>query len=87
MTIFYSSLFKKQVRRLSPKLKRSLAERLRLFAENPYHSLLENHALRGERLGYRSINITGDWRVIYEPVSETNARLIEVGTHHDLYGT
>ena len=87
MSITYSSGFKKQVRRLPLRIKQALAERLRLFAGTPFHPLLDNHPLKGGRRGYRSINITGDWRVIYEPVGSDIARLIEVGTHHDLYGT
>ncbi|OGG48397.1 hypothetical protein A3G63_02525 [Candidatus Kaiserbacteria bacterium RIFCSPLOWO2_12_FULL_52_8] len=87
MIIVYASSFKKQIRHLPPGIKRALSERLRLFVDMPYHPLLDNHVLKGDRRGYRSINITGDWRVIYEYVDATNVRLIEIGTHHDLYGT
>ena len=87
MTISYSSGFKKTIRRLPPKIKQALAERLRLFAEMPHHPLLNNHPLTGSWRGYRSINITGDWRIIYEPVSSNVVRLMEVGTHQSLYGT
>lgn len=87
MIIFHASGFKKRVRRLPFKIKKSLAERLRLFAETPYHPLLDNHTLKGIWRGYRSINITGDWRVVYEPVGTNVARLMEVDTHHNLYGT
>lgn len=34
---------------------------------------------------YRSINITGDYRAIYE-VKDGIAYFISVGTHHELYG-
>ncbi len=77
----------RQVKRMPAPLYRKLRERLTLFMDDPSHILLDNHTLGGARRGYRSINITGDWRLIYEPVSDTIARLVEVGTHHDLYGS
>ena len=68
-------------------LYKKLQEHVSLFAEKPFHHLLDNHSLSGSWRGYRSINITGDWRVIYEPIGTDIARLMEVGTHHNLYGT
>lgn len=87
MTILSTSGFKKRIPRLPFKIKRALTERLRLFATTPHHPLLDNHSLSGSWRGYRSINITGDWRVIYEPIGTDIARLVEVDTHHNLYGT
>jgi len=61
-------------------------ERLRLFATDPFHPLLNDHSLRGEYQNQRSINITGDVRIIYEMVSQDVAKLIDIGTHSELYG-
>lgn len=41
-------------------------ERILLFAKNPFHEILRNHSLSGEYNGCRSINITGDYRIIFE---------------------
>ena len=87
MIVYLASGFKKRIRRLPPKIKQAIIERLRLFASTPYHTLLDNHSLSGSWRGYRSINITGDWRIIYEPIGADRARLMEVDTHHNLYGT
>lgn len=87
MIIFHASGFKRRIRRLPIKIKQALTERLRVFAETPRHPLLDNHPLGGNWRGYRSINITGDWRVIYEPIGMDIARLMEIDTHHNLYGT
>lgn len=68
-------------------LYQKLQDRLTLFTKQPLHPILDNHPLSGSWRGYRSISITGDWRVIYEPIGTDVARLMEVGTHHNLYGT
>lgn len=61
-------------------------ERLRLFVDEPFHPLLNDHSLRGEHQNQRSINVTGDVRIIYEMVSKDVAKLIDIGTHGELYG-
>ncbi len=86
MVIFQSSRFNKKVRKLSPKIYRALSERTALFTADPHNSLLDNHALRGEWEGYRSFNVTGDWRVIFEEVGADTVLLTDVDTHHNLYG-
>jgi len=86
MRIVESSKFSKKVSRLTFELQRAYKERLLLFASNPYHPLLNNHKLTGDRKEQRSINITGDWRVIFEEYEENTVRLIDIDTHHNLYG-
>ena len=78
--------FGKGVEKLDPKIKRKLAERLRLFASEPFHPLLDNHALTGEYEGVRSINITGDFRAIYLPTGLDVTLFMYIGTHSQLYG-
>ncbi len=78
--------FLKKAEKLAPKIQRAFKDRIRLFGENPHHPLLDNHQLTGDRKHQRSINITGDWRVIFEMYDENIARLIDIDTHHNLYG-
>lgn len=82
--IDYSKKFDKQFRKAPLEIKIAFRERFELFLQNPYHSLLNNHALVGFFSNYRSINITGDWRAIY---SETREEVIFklLGTHSQLY--
>jgi addiction module RelE/StbE family toxin len=47
--------------------------------------LLHNHKLNGERRHQRSINITGDYRLIFEVVDKNTVRLIDIDTHANLY--
>ena len=86
MKIVESSKFTKKVAKLTSDLRRAYGERIVLFASNPYHPLLNNHKLSGDRKHQRSINITGDWRVIFEEYDENTVRLIDIDTHNNLYG-
>jgi addiction module RelE/StbE family toxin len=87
MDVIRHPKFNKKLKRIPAPVKRALVLRLRLFRENRFHPLLHDHALTGDREGYRSINITGDWRLIYEPIQTNVVRLMDIDTHHNLYGT
>ncbi len=52
---------------------------------DPFHPLLNNHPLAGRWTGYRSINITGDYRAIYELIEEDLAYFVTIDTHSNLY--
>ncbi len=71
----------------APKIvKEHFKERRNLFLINPFHPLLNNHSLTGQYVGCRSINITGDWRVIYHAQSGDTIVFLKIGTHSQLYG-
>jgi len=61
-------------------------QRLRLFQTNQYLPLLNNHGLTGKWRGFRSINITGDWRAIFVVVDRKRITFVAFGTHSQLYG-
>ena len=85
----YSKTFDKQLRKSPLKIKIAFRKRLKLFLENAFHPLLNNHPLSGKLSGYRSINITGDWRAIYSSVNNAKGEITVVfemiGTHSQLY--
>lgn len=88
MDVLYGKQFLKQYDKAGEKIQSAFKARLKLFLENPHHSLLHNHALTGRYMGFRSINITGDWRAIY--AVDENGYGIRVtfklfGTHSQLY--
>jgi addiction module RelE/StbE family toxin len=60
-------------------------ERLFLFTQDTYHPLLRNHSLGGEWAGCRSINITGDFRAVFEYVASEHCEFVAIGTHSELY--
>ena len=77
--------FKKQYKRLSESQKNKFKQRRNLFLSDEFDPILNNHALKGKYLGYRSINITGDLRVLYK--KEGNMMIFTViDTHSNLYG-
>ena len=86
MRAIFHKKFRRHYERLQQGEKRSTEERIHLFYENPFHPLLENHALHGVWQGRRSINITGDLRAIYEEVNSDTAHFVALGTHPELYG-
>ena len=77
--------FKKDFKKLPSPVRQKLFERLNTFVTSPFSPVLNNHALSGVYRGYRSINITGDYRVIFDPLDENTLRLMRVGTHPQLY--
>ena len=66
-------------------VRKKFYERIYLFLQNPHHPLLNNHALGGEWARHRSINITGDVRVVYREVTQSHIELVAIGSHSELY--
>jgi addiction module RelE/StbE family toxin len=84
----YSKNFLKQLKKSPIKIQQTFRDRLVIFIENPINHLLNNHALTGKYTGCRSINITGDWRAIYQDFSKKNTKIyyfVTIGTHNQLY--
>lgn len=77
--------FRKQFNKLTESQKRKFRDRRDIFLRDEFHPVLNNHALKGEYQGYRSINIGGDLRAIYRKNSE-NILFMAIGSHSQLYG-
>ena len=85
MEILFHRGLKKSYKKLRAAERKRFDERLRIFCNNPDHPILHNHALSGAYRGYRSINIGGDLRALYEPAGKKTAFFITIGTHSELY--
>lgn len=85
MNIDLSHRFIKQFKKAPKEIQRAFQERSFLFQKNPSHPFLHNHALHGNYEGKRSINVTGDWRAIYQEYSSHRVMFIFLGTHSQLY--
>lgn len=87
--IDYSKKFDKHLRSAPLNIKLAFRNRLILFLEDQFHPQLNNHGLVGRLSGYRSINISGDWRAIYSSSKNDNGNIIitfeMLGTHSQLY--
>ncbi len=85
MEIILHKKFKKKFKKLSPKIKRNYYERVELFLKESFHPLLDNHSVEYVYPNWRSINITGDYRVLFEPKSDNLVMFMKIGTHSELY--
>lgn len=78
--------FERQYKKLPHDVQRKVGERLDLLVFNERYPLLNDHKLSPPYEGYRSINITGDYRLVYKKIGADTYYLRAVGTHHQLYG-
>jgi addiction module RelE/StbE family toxin len=88
MKISFSTAFQKQFGKLDKKIQDAFKERLILFKEEKFHFLLKNHRLNGFYKDKRNINITSDYRAIFEEIEETtefHILFIAIETHSQLY--
>lgn len=87
MRLQFAKQFEKDLKKLSKKQRLVVNDRIRLFTADQFHPLLNNHALRGSYQGYRSINVSGDLRMIYYTTTAGDVVFIfvRVGTHSELY--
>ncbi len=88
MKIEYSKRFIKDFRNSPKYIRNKFKLCLEIFIEDKNNRLLNNHPLVGRLSSYRSINITGDWRAIFEELNdniEITAYFIAIGTHSQLY--
>ena len=84
-----SPLFFEKLKKVYVRIRRSFEEKIAVFEKNPFDPRLNNHALKEPYEGLRSIDITNDYRAVYEEVpsgNETVAYFSLLGTHKELYG-
>ena len=85
MFFYRSSEFKKRFKASPVKLQNKIAERLNLLLLDEFLPILNNHELHGEYSNCRSINISGDIRLVYKKIDSDNYLLVIFGTHNQLY--
>lgn len=86
MNVHYSSRFRTQYKKLQNDIKAKVRGRIVLLIDDEFNPYLGNHMLSGEYRGCRSINVTRDWRILYEKYPNGAFHLIAIGTHAQLYG-
>ena len=68
------------------KFKKAFHARLAIFMQNKKDPILNNHKLKGKSKGFRSINITGDYRAIFQELDNGDLIFFSmIGTHSELY--
>jgi len=84
MNIKFHKNFKKALKKQPIKIQLKFKDKFKLFENDQFHYSLNNHALSGKFIGWRSFDITGDLRVHYEEYSETIV-FMDIGSHSALY--
>ena len=82
--LYRSSRFRRQWKRLSKKVRDEAVSRLEILQTKEFDPLLNNHTLSGKYAEYRSINVTGDIRIMYQRRFD-DLFLAGIGTHSELY--
>lgn len=85
MEIKFSKRFTKQYDKVPQQIQKAFLKRLEVFSENQLHPTLRNHSLTGEYSGWRSINVTGDWRALFREFDGEVIFFDFIGTHSQLY--
>lgn len=88
MIIKYDPVFLQKLKKANVRIKNKFKKQLAIFIKEPFSPQLNNHPLEREYKGYRSIDITNDWRAIYtEKVKDHDitAYFESLGTHDKLF--
>lgn len=84
MEIKFSNKFHKQYSKARSEIRKAFDYRASIFKTDPTTRILNNHFLTGKLKGYKSINVTGDWRAIYFEKNDL-VTFVLFGTHSQLY--
>lgn len=88
MIVKYSPDFLKTFKKVDVRIRKSFKQRILIFSKNPNDLQLNNHQLRKEWQGHRSIDITVDHRAVYKEETlgkDKVAHFVTLGTHDELY--
>lgn len=86
MKVRFSKRFVKLYDKAPIKVRGAFDIRLVIFHQDKFHPILNNHSLVGKYSGYRSINVTGDWRAIFRELHDDEIIYFDIlGTHSKLY--
>lgn len=88
MIVRYDPLLLAKLKRVNVRIRKSFKEKLEIFISDPQNPQLNNHPLKRNYLGYRSFDITNDWRAIFtEKIEnkETVIYFVDIGPHAKLY--
>ena len=82
----YHKDFVKAFKKLTRIQQNKFYGRLKIFVEDEYNPVLNNHGLKGNYRGFRSINIKGDLRAVYKKEAQETVIFVDIDSHSNLYG-
>jgi len=85
MRIIFHKNFEKRYKKLPDKIKQKVKEKNIIFEKDQYDPILNNHSLYGKYMGYRSISVMGNIRIVYKFLDKNTVLFAGIGTHSELY--
>ncbi|MBF8250031.1 MAG: hypothetical protein HW400_632 [Candidatus Levybacteria bacterium] len=88
MKVQYDPEFVEKLKKQNVRVSNSFRKAIKIFSKNPADPRLHVHELKREYKGLKSIDVTVNWRAIYEEITEGNDLIIyfvTLGTHRQLY--
>ena len=85
----FAKRFRKNYQKSPQKVQKCFDKRLEIFIRGEHSPILNDHSLTGKFMGYKSININGDWRALYSTQIVDNKTIVifeALGPHSQLYG-
>ncbi len=67
-----------------PKISKIYDQRYLLFCQGVRDKPINDHALGGDKIGFRAFSITGDIRVVYKETDDSYI-FLDVGSHNQVY--
>lgn len=80
ITIYYSSSFKKSLKKHSS-YKKQIKKRVDIFLKDPHSPNLKTHKLKGELADYYSFSVSYNLRILFEFINSREVGFIDIGTH------
>lgn len=77
MKVEFKKSFSKKFKKLDKVIQIKTDETINFFTKNPFDPALRNHALIGEYKGFRSIDITGDYRALFKEYPEGTYEFVD----------
>lgn len=81
ITVGFTPEFLRSLKKLAPQLREMAFKRIELFRNRANHQRLKVHKLHGKYAGFFGLAIDRKNRIMFEWVSDTEARLHTVGDH------
>lgn len=88
ISVKYSPAFFEKLKKIDVRIRKSFKERILLFEKDPNNAQLHNHELRNPYTGFRSIEVTADYRAIFTEINHGGKSFFYftmLGTHKELY--
>jgi mRNA-degrading endonuclease YafQ of YafQ-DinJ toxin-antitoxin module len=84
MKVAYTPQFVRMFKKLEPALKEEVIEKIEMFTQDPAHSQLKAHKLKGKLKNRYSFAVNYQIRIIYTPISNIEVAFLAIGDH-DIY--